>query len=379
MVQQVVGDDRMDRGRHAREAAPRRLFVEHRLVAEVAAAAAVRFGNVGAQEAELAGASPDRMADVTAPSRRFVVRQHLGLEEARQRIAVALQILSSRRVKVSGIGSWQVRPPILHGPMACASGERAERVISSTARPRRAASRVARGCRRNSCSGGRRSDSWPCRRRPGRRSRLARGSKKRVKTGVTSAVDRDDRSTSLVKPISPDRHPSATASARVAALTFARICATWYFAVWAEMPSTPAMSRFDNLTTRSKTSSSRGVSGSTPVRGLHGARAPKPLEHAPPLRAARAGCRGGGAGAARSAHDNSVRAAPQQSAPSSTAPIRTSQPSTPRSAAATPSASSGEVPTTTIRAMASTGAIRRTSWAAGSRRSRAPGAARRER
>jgi len=31
----------------------------------------------------------------------------------------------------------------------------------------------------------------------------------------------------------------------VAAPTFARICATWYFAVCAEMPSTPPISRFD--------------------------------------------------------------------------------------------------------------------------------------
>ena len=92
VVQQVVRDDRMHRGAHAREAAARHLLVEHGLVAEVAAGAAIRLRNVGAQEAQLAGAPPQRMAHVPAPARLGVARLHLLRDEARHAVTPCLQV-----------------------------------------------------------------------------------------------------------------------------------------------------------------------------------------------------------------------------------------------------------------------------------------------
>ncbi|MNE69385.1 hypothetical protein D3C80_1651050 [compost metagenome] len=69
-----MGDDGMHRGAHAGQGAARHFLVEHGLVAEVAAPAAVLLGNVRAQQAQRAGLAPEGVADVAQLARLFVVR-----------------------------------------------------------------------------------------------------------------------------------------------------------------------------------------------------------------------------------------------------------------------------------------------------------------
>jgi len=67
-----MSNDGMHAGRHAREAAAGHLVDDDGLVAEIAAAAAIGFRDVGAEQAKLACAAPDGVADVTALAGGFV-------------------------------------------------------------------------------------------------------------------------------------------------------------------------------------------------------------------------------------------------------------------------------------------------------------------
>ena len=92
VVEQVVGHDGMHGVAHAREGAARHLLVDHGLVAEVAAAAAVFLGDVGAQQAQLAGAAPDGMAHVAALACGLVLGLHFGFQKAHGGGAQAFQL-----------------------------------------------------------------------------------------------------------------------------------------------------------------------------------------------------------------------------------------------------------------------------------------------
>ncbi|MNT26397.1 hypothetical protein D3C72_1619680 [compost metagenome] len=105
VVQEVVRHDGVHRAGHAAECAARLLFVEHGLVAEVAARAAVGLGNVGAQQAERAGLAPHLVADVAALARLFVVRHDFGLDETHDVVAVQLQFfVAPRAAEIDGHG-----------------------------------------------------------------------------------------------------------------------------------------------------------------------------------------------------------------------------------------------------------------------------------
>src|SRR5712691_6573983 len=77
---------------HTGERAPGHLFVQHRLMPEIAAGAAPFLGGVDAQKAELAGAPPQFMPDMPALTRLLVLRLHLGVDKTHPRIAEALDL-----------------------------------------------------------------------------------------------------------------------------------------------------------------------------------------------------------------------------------------------------------------------------------------------
>ncbi|KAF5289622.1 hypothetical protein FQR65_LT20784 [Abscondita terminalis] len=92
VVEQVVGHDGVHGVAHAGQAPARHLLVDHGLVAEVATASAVFLGNVGAQQAQLAGPAPDRVADVALLAGGLVLRLHFGCDEAHGGGAQAAQV-----------------------------------------------------------------------------------------------------------------------------------------------------------------------------------------------------------------------------------------------------------------------------------------------
>ena len=93
VVEQVVRDDAVHRMTEAGDAATAELLDHDRLVTNVAADPTVAVGNVGAQEANLAGLVPQLPVDVVLLSEARVVRQDLALDEAARRIAEQLEFL----------------------------------------------------------------------------------------------------------------------------------------------------------------------------------------------------------------------------------------------------------------------------------------------
>jgi hypothetical protein len=77
-----MGDDGVNAGGHAGEAAAGHLVDDDGFVPEITAAAAVFLWDVSAEYAEFAGAAPDVAADAAALAGGFIAGLHLGFNEA---------------------------------------------------------------------------------------------------------------------------------------------------------------------------------------------------------------------------------------------------------------------------------------------------------
>jgi hypothetical protein len=93
VLQQVIGGDRVHPDAHATQCAPRHLFAQHGLVAEIAAGATLFLRNVDAQKAELASPPSQVVPDMPAPARLDIMRQHLAFGEADPGVAKAFDRL----------------------------------------------------------------------------------------------------------------------------------------------------------------------------------------------------------------------------------------------------------------------------------------------
>jgi len=93
MIEQVMGRDAMYALTKTAEATAVEFFIDDRLVAKVAAGAALLGRDVGAQKPEFAGAAPNVLADVSLRPPLGVVRQHFSFRKSSHRIAKDLQIV----------------------------------------------------------------------------------------------------------------------------------------------------------------------------------------------------------------------------------------------------------------------------------------------
>src|ERR1700761_7473980 len=106
MVDQVMRADAVDSLPEARDAATRGFLVEDGFVPEVSAGPAVVRGNIGAQQTRLAGLAPDVLADVLLLTPLLIVRHHLALDEADDRVAKNGQLIVHPRRHIGSTRIW---------------------------------------------------------------------------------------------------------------------------------------------------------------------------------------------------------------------------------------------------------------------------------
>ncbi len=95
-------DDAVHRVTEARDAAAAELLDDDRLVAHVAAQAAVALRDVGAQQSDLPGLAPQLAIDVVLLPEARVVRHDLALDEAAGCVPEQVQLLVHPRRSVVG-------------------------------------------------------------------------------------------------------------------------------------------------------------------------------------------------------------------------------------------------------------------------------------